>query len=148
MLLAIGSSVLPCTETMAFQALLLRQRCSSKRFFATWHGARCLAQLGALAPRPLQTFPLGLFPRSRLREGFPAMNAIPDSDILKSVHDRLQRAGASQERIRATVDHGTVKLMGALQFEMQRRAYLKVVSAIAGVGRVDDHMQVSQKKKK
>jgi hypothetical protein len=59
------------------------------------------------------------------------MNAIPDSEILKSIHDRLQRAGASQERIRATLDHGSVKLMGSLQFEMQRRAYLKVVSAIA-----------------
>jgi len=76
------------------------------------------------------------------------MNAIPDSDLLKSIHERLQRAGASQERIRATVDHGAVKLMGALQFEMQRRAYLKVVSAIAGVGRIEDQMQVSQKKKK
>jgi osmotically-inducible protein OsmY len=76
------------------------------------------------------------------------MNAIPDSEILKSIHDRLQRAGATQERIRATVDHGSVKLMGSLQFEMQRRAYLKVVSAIAGVGRIDDQMQVSQKKKK
>lgn len=76
------------------------------------------------------------------------MDAISDGDILKSVHDRLQRAGASQERIRATVDHGSVKLMGALQFEMQRRSYLKVVSAIAGVKRVDDHMQVSAKKKK
>ena len=76
------------------------------------------------------------------------MNAIPDAELLKTIHDRLQRAGANAERIRATVDHGTVKLMGALQFEMQRRSYLKVVSAIAGVGRVDDQMQVSAKKKK
>lgn len=76
------------------------------------------------------------------------MDAISDGDLLKSIHDRLQRAGASQERIRATVDHGAVKLMGALQFEMQRRAYLKVVSAIAGVQRIDDQMQVSAKKKK
>jgi osmotically-inducible protein OsmY len=76
------------------------------------------------------------------------MDAISDGDILKTVHDRLQRAGASQDRIRATVDHGSVKLMGALNFEMQRRSYLKVVTAIAGVKRVDDHMQVSAKKKK
>jgi osmotically-inducible protein OsmY len=76
------------------------------------------------------------------------MDAISDGDVLKSVHDRLQRAGASQDRIRATVDHGSVKLMGALNFEMQRRTYLKVVSAIAGVKRIDDHMQVSAKKKK
>lgn len=75
------------------------------------------------------------------------MDAIPDGDLLKSVHDRLQRAGANQDRIRATVDHGNVKLMGALQFEMQRRGYLKVVSAIAGVKRIDDHMQVSASKK-
>lgn len=81
------------------------------------------------------------------REG-PVMNAIPDSDILKAIHDRLQRAGASQERIRATVDHGNVKLMGSLQFEMQRRSYLKVVSSVAGVARIDDQMQVSTKKKK
>jgi osmotically-inducible protein OsmY len=74
--------------------------------------------------------------------------AVPDGDLLKAVHDRLQRAGASQDRIRATVDHGTVKLMGALQFEMQRRSYLKVVSAIAGVHRIDDYMQVTAKKKK
>jgi osmotically-inducible protein OsmY len=73
---------------------------------------------------------------------------VPDSELLKSIHDRLQRAGANAERIRATVDHGTVKLMGALQFEMQRRSYLKVVSAIAGIGRIEDHMQVSAKKKK
>jgi osmotically-inducible protein OsmY len=76
------------------------------------------------------------------------MDAISDGVILKTVHDRLQRAGASQDRIRATVDHGSVKLMGALNFEMQRRSYLKVVTAIAGVKRVDDHMQVSAKKKK
>jgi osmotically-inducible protein OsmY len=76
------------------------------------------------------------------------MEAVSDGDILKSVHDRLQRAGASQDRIRATVSRGSVKLMGSLQFEMQRRAYLKVVSAIAGVLRIDDQMQVSAKKKK
>ena len=76
------------------------------------------------------------------------MDAVSDGDLLKSIHDRLQRAGANQERIRATVSHGSVKLMGALQFEIQRRSYLKVVSAIAGVQRIDDQMQVSAKKKK
>jgi len=76
------------------------------------------------------------------------MNAISDGDLLKTIHDRLQRAGASQDRIRAIVDHGSVKLMGALQFEIQRRSYLKAVSAIAGVQRIDDQMQVAAKKKK
>ena len=76
------------------------------------------------------------------------MNAIPDSDLLKTINDRLQRAGATPDRIRALVDHGSVKLMGSLQFELQRRSYLKVVSAVAGVARVDDQMQVTAKKKK
>lgn len=74
------------------------------------------------------------------------MDMVSDKDLLKIVHERLMRAGVSQDRIRAMVQHGNVTLVGSLQFEMQRRTYTKVVMAIAGVRRVVDQMQVAAKK--
>jgi osmotically-inducible protein OsmY len=76
------------------------------------------------------------------------MRVILDNEIEKAVHDRLQRVGANMDKIRATVSEGRVKLMGYLEFETQRRTFLKVVSAVEGVERVDDQMLVEMKKKK
>jgi osmotically-inducible protein OsmY len=73
---------------------------------------------------------------------------VPDDELEKLIHDRLQRCGVSPDQIRAIVDQGKVKLVGTLQFETQRRGILKAITAIEGVQRVDDQMLVETKKRR
>lgn len=76
------------------------------------------------------------------------MHATLDSELEKTIHDRLQRTGVPLDQIRAIVDRGNVRLVGTLQFETQRRGILKLISAIEGVQRVDDQLLVETKKRK
>jgi osmotically-inducible protein OsmY len=76
------------------------------------------------------------------------MQATLDSDLEKTIHDRLQKAGIHMDEIRPIVDSGNVKLIGTLHFETQRRGILKIVTAIDGVKRVEDQMLVEMKKRK
>ena len=66
-----------------------------------------------------------------------------DATLLKTVNQKLTRGGAgSQSRITATVQRGTVTLMGKLQYDAQRAPLTKAVAAIAGVRRVVDQLTV------
>jgi osmotically-inducible protein OsmY len=75
------------------------------------------------------------------------MHTITDSDIEKSIHDRLLKTGVTQDRVQAFVEEAKVTLVGTLQFEGQRRAILKVVSGVDGVSRVIDKMLVAMPRK-
>lgn len=75
------------------------------------------------------------------------MDKVPDNILLKKVNERLQRAGSGTSRVTATVRSGTVTLIGALQYEIQRRPMVKAATSTAGVMRVVDQMTVAAKKK-
>jgi osmotically-inducible protein OsmY len=75
------------------------------------------------------------------------MAVVSDSEIEKTIHDRLQKAGIHLDAIRAIVDHANVRMVGKLQFETQRRGILKLVSSVDGVERVDDQMLVEMRGK-
>jgi osmotically-inducible protein OsmY len=70
-------------------------------------------------------------------------NKISDKDLLKSINQRLTRAGASsQSRITAMVQQGNVTVSGSLQYPYQRAAIIKAIERIAGVRRVVDQLQL------
>lgn len=73
-------------------------------------------------------------------------NQISDKDLLKTVNQRLMRAGGSQSRVTATVQGGTVTLTGTLQYAIQRSPIVKSVTNITGVRRVLDQLQLAEKK--
>ena len=74
-------------------------------------------------------------------------NQVSDKDLLKSVNQRLMRAGAgSQSRITAAIQQGTVTLTGALQYAIQRSPLLKEVGRVPGVVRVVDQLTLVDRK--
>ena len=75
-----------------------------------------------------------------------ASNQASDNVLLKTVNQRLQRAGGgSQSRITASVSQGSVTLTGNLQYDAQRSPLVKSVARIAGVRRVIDQLKVKPK---
>lgn len=73
-------------------------------------------------------------------------NQTSDKELSKTVQKRLVRAGSgAQTPLAATVQQGTVTLIGILRYESQRRPILKAVSSIAGVGRVIDQLRIAVK---
>ena len=73
-------------------------------------------------------------------------------DLLKcpyAMNQRLQRVGTGgKTRVTAAVRRGDVTLSGTLQYEMQRRNYVRAVTSVSGVRRVVDQMQVEKPKPK
>jgi osmotically-inducible protein OsmY len=70
-------------------------------------------------------------------------NSISDKDLLRTVNQRLTRAGsASQTRVIAAVRQGNVTLTGNLQYPYQRDPIVKTIERIAGVRRVIDQLQL------
>jgi len=73
-------------------------------------------------------------------------NRTSDKELSKTVNKRLVRAGGgSQTRLAAAVQQGTVTLTGMLRYEAQRRPLLKAISAVPGVSRVIDQLQMMPK---
>ena len=73
-------------------------------------------------------------------------NQASDNVLLKTVNQRLQRAGGgSQSRITAAVSQGSVTLTGNLQYDAQRSPLVKSVARIAGVRRVIDQLRIKPK---
>jgi osmotically-inducible protein OsmY len=69
-------------------------------------------------------------------------NDVSDKELLKTVKRRLERTGtASQNRLTATVQRGTVTLVGKLQYDNQRVPILKAASSVPGVRHVVDQLQ-------
>jgi osmotically-inducible protein OsmY len=74
-------------------------------------------------------------------------NRISDGDLLKSVNQKLSRTGtASQSKVTATVQGGTVTLTGTLQYANQRMEIVKAAQRSPGVRQVVDNLQVVAKK--
>lgn len=76
------------------------------------------------------------------------MEKVPDKAILKSVNDKLSRAGGgSNTKVTATVRQGDVTLSGVLQYEMQRQPLVRAATSVPGVRRVIDQLQVNKVKR-
>jgi osmotically-inducible protein OsmY len=73
-------------------------------------------------------------------------NQISDKDLLKAINQRLMRSGAGQSRVNVQVSQGTVTLTGTLQYAIQRSPILKAIARVTGVTRVNDQMQLAEKK--
>lgn len=75
-------------------------------------------------------------------------NEVSDKALLKTVNRRLDRTGTgSQTRVTASVQRGTVTLLGKLQYENQRRPIVKAIQSVAGVRQVIDQLQAPPKVK-
>jgi osmotically-inducible protein OsmY len=69
-------------------------------------------------------------------------NEVSDKEILKTVKRKLERTGtASANRLTATVQRGTVTLVGKLQYENQRTPIVKAATGVPGVRHVIDQLQ-------
>lgn len=72
---------------------------------------------------------------------------VSDKDLLRTINQRLSRAGAaSQARVTASVQQGNVTVSGNLQYSHQRGAIIKAIERIAGVRRVNDQLQLVERK--
>jgi osmotically-inducible protein OsmY len=77
------------------------------------------------------------------------LNQSNDKSLLQKVNQRLQRtASGGSTRVTATVSKGDVTLRGALQYEIQRKNFVRAATSTPGVRRVIDQMTVEAKKPK
>ena len=77
------------------------------------------------------------------------MNQTDDRVLLQKVNQRLQRTGTGgKTRVTASVRKGDVTLTGTLQYEIQRRNFLRAATSTPGVRRVIDQMVVQASKPK
>lgn len=74
-------------------------------------------------------------------------NTVSDRDLLRSINQRLTRAGAASHKVNVTIRQGVVTIVGSLQFAHQRDSIVKAVARVAGVRRVVDQTQLDEKKR-
>jgi osmotically-inducible protein OsmY len=73
-------------------------------------------------------------------------NVVTDKDLLRTVNQRLSRAGASSAtRVNATIQQGNVTLTGNLQYPYQRAPIVKSVERVTGVRRVIDQLKLVER---
>jgi osmotically-inducible protein OsmY len=73
-------------------------------------------------------------------------NVVTDKDLLRTVNQRLSRAGAaSSTRVTVTIQQGNVTLTGNLQYPYQRAPIVKSVERITGVRRVIDQLRLVER---
>jgi len=72
---------------------------------------------------------------------------IPDKELLKSVLQNMTRKGVNPSRVKATVQSGTVSIVGAIDYDHQRRSIINAVGSITGVKRVIDQLRVEKRKR-
>jgi len=73
-------------------------------------------------------------------------NVVTDKDLLRTVNQRLSRAGAaSSTRVNATIQQGNVTLTGNLQYPYQRAPIVKSVERVTGVRRVIDMLKLVER---
>ncbi len=76
-------------------------------------------------------------------------NETNDKSLLQKVNQRLARTGTGgKTRVTATVRKGDVTLAGTIQYDMQRRSFIRAASSVSGVRRVIDQMRVEATKPK
>lgn len=75
------------------------------------------------------------------------MQVMSDHDLEKAVHEQLIKVGASPDRIQVFVDEAKVTLCGTVQFEAQRRTFLKAASTVDGVAQVIDKLLLAMPRK-
>jgi osmotically-inducible protein OsmY len=75
------------------------------------------------------------------------MNETNDRALLQKVNQRVARsASGGKSRVTASVRKGDVTLTGILQYEMQRRNFVRAATSTPGVRRVIDQMIVEASK--
>lgn len=75
-------------------------------------------------------------------------NQVSDRNLLMKVNQRIARSGGGgQSHVVVSVIAGAVTLKGTLAFEMQRKRLTRAASAVEGVRRVVDQMQLVVRKR-
>lgn len=74
-------------------------------------------------------------------------NEVPDKTLLKSVLQSMTRKGVNAHRVKATVQAGSVTIVGTIDYDHERRLITNSVSSITGVKRVIDQLRVEKKKR-
>lgn len=72
---------------------------------------------------------------------------VPDKTLLKTVQRKLLQKCAGA-RVSAAIQGGEAIITGSIANEYERKQILKCVSAVQGVGRVIDQIQLIEKKKR
>ena len=73
-------------------------------------------------------------------------NKIPDKTLLQNVLRQLMRKAAGATQISATVSGGDATVTGKIRHEHERKPIIRCVSAVQGIRRVVDQLQIEQKK--
>ena len=74
-------------------------------------------------------------------------NQIPDKTLLKSVLQNMMRKGVKANRVKATVQSGSVTITGTIDYDHERRSIVNSVNTTSGVKRVVDQLRVEKKKR-
>lgn len=94
------------------------------------------------------TFEFGSFvPPPNPEKLMPFGNQIPDKTIQKQVDRKLLQKCSGSPGIRATVRSGDATITGMIKLESERKPIVRCVSAVQGVRRVVDQLQVAVRKK-
>lgn len=82
-------------------------------------------------------------------ESMSSGRTIPDSQISKSVNQKLmQRGSIAGCKLTATVANGQVTIVGTVENEHQKKPIISALNGISGVRRVIDQSQVVARKKR
>ena len=73
-------------------------------------------------------------------------NQVPDRTLQKSVDRKLMQKCPGSAQISATVRAGDATITGTIKNEYERKPIVRCVSAVQGIRRVVDQLQVLEKK--
>jgi len=76
----------------------------------------------------------------------PFGNQIPDKTLIKNVLRKLTQKCTGGTRVSATVRGGDATVTGMIKHEHQRKPIIRCVSAVQGIRRVIDQLQLEERK--
>ena len=73
------------------------------------------------------------------------MFSATDKFMIQKLNQRLARLGGAQSKIAVSSTRGDIMVSGTIEYEMQRRSILRVVTSVPGVRRVIDQLTLKPK---
>lgn len=74
-------------------------------------------------------------------------NQTPDKTLQKNVERKLMQKCSGSTRVSATVRGGDATITGTIRNEFERKPIVRCISAVQGIRRVVDQMQLAEKTK-
>lgn len=76
----------------------------------------------------------------------PLGHSTPDKTLLKNVLRKLAQKCSGSTSISASVRGGDATVTGQIKHEHERKPIIRSISAVQGIGRVIDQLQLEKKK--